>query len=495
MTLLGYIPDAPERSWRTYTGFIALAVTCTLAFMWVMFWNRYPLVFGDTGTYLMTAITGKFRTYRPSGYPLVVWLAVLTRALWPVVLFQAVIMAYLFVRIVRLDFGLPRVAVALSAVLVSLTTTLSWWVVTVMSDIWCGAVAMSVYLLLFHWGRICRLERLWLGVILLFALTFHISYPLIMIITLAIMLVLHMFKYLAIQAPVAGIRLIAAILILGGLFFPLSNLIRNKTITPSSGAGLLLLARVATDGHVVEMLKDRCPDEDFTLCAHIPALEAMLKERPPSKKRNEWPCPCSEEGYVNWILVFGEGSPIRQVYVHQGSKDMGRVLWASLKHDPVGHMVSIVEGTWDLLANSALTPFIDGRPGLGARLSKLSSSEHQKFRGSRSYGGTLRVGWFNIVIRPLVNIGMVLCVLAIVLLLVKRSGPAPDSNYSRPFLRNATYFFVFCLINAAVMYTMVGDHTRYQSRCSWMIAMQPLLLVFVAAVHGLRAMFTRRKIS
>jgi hypothetical protein len=440
-----------------------------------MVWNGYPILYGDTGGYLKSAMERTVNAYRPSGYPLVMALAAATHRIWPVAALQALVMAYLFVTLARVDLQLRARPTLILVLATAASTTLPWWTISALSDIWCGAVAVSAYLLLFRWPRLGLVERLLLAVLLALALTFHISFPIIMGGTLGAVLLLHLVGRVRIAAPVAARVGIVVLIALGGLFYPLANLLGNRNPSPSTGADLLMLARFAGDGLVLDMLEDRCPEAAFRLCERIPELEATLERQRPSEAR-QWPSDCSAEGYVNWILVFDPTSPMHQIYLREGADDLKRVMLASLRHDPVHHVGSIIGGTWDLLLNNAINPVIDGRPGPGPYLAELSPSEQEAFNRARARRGKLYTSRFNLWLKPAASAGMLVCLASLVILLVRGQKAGGGQEKLGPFVRNASYFLIFCVINAMVMYSVVGDHTRYQSRCSWMMAMQPLIL-------------------
>ena len=79
---------APDRTAR-----LAVPVAATLL-LWPAVWNGYPIVFADTGTYLSQAIHLYAGWDRPVFYSLFMLPLHLTVTLWPVVVAQALLAAW-----------------------------------------------------------------------------------------------------------------------------------------------------------------------------------------------------------------------------------------------------------------------------------------------------------------------------------------------------------------------------------------------------------------
>src|SRR5690242_13587429 len=67
----------------------------TLLFLAIAIWNRFPLVFYGTGGYLAEGLEGAFLPERSSVYSLLLYLTGSSMSLWPVVILQAAMTAYL----------------------------------------------------------------------------------------------------------------------------------------------------------------------------------------------------------------------------------------------------------------------------------------------------------------------------------------------------------------------------------------------------------------
>ena len=70
--------------------------------LWPAVWNGYPLVFADTGTYLTQAIHHYAGWDRPIFYSLFMFPLHATVTVWPVVIVQALITAYVLHLVCRI---------------------------------------------------------------------------------------------------------------------------------------------------------------------------------------------------------------------------------------------------------------------------------------------------------------------------------------------------------------------------------------------------------
>ncbi len=472
---------------------LAQWLLAALMLQWVWAWNGGPILFGDSGQYLLSAQTGNLTAYRPSGYPLLLLPALWVRSPWPLLWLQAGVTAWLLLRLLRLELKLPPWACLTAALGVCLLTTLPWWVVTVMSDLWAALTALAAYLLIFHWPRQGAMERAGTALVLLMGLVSHISAVLVLVVTLLLTALLwwagRLGGLLPAGAARAGVATVAAAIVVGGLFFPAANLWQHHTPAPATGAARLALARVAADGLVLDMLEERCGNpahHQYSLCVHLGSLKSMLA-MPPEKNPTAY-CPCSQAGYVTWALNFGRNAPLHAAYVQDGATDAGRVLWDSLLYHPWGHLKAVLRGTWDIYGNAVISPFINGKPGMAEVIRQFFLPEDfTAFKKARTYRGTLRPEVFNRWLLPMVWLGGAVSLAGLLLLLGGRGLLARLAPAYGAWARLAAFSLLFTLSNALVMYAAVGDHTRYQSRCSWLVAMQPVLLLLLVLVRRRRA--------
>src|SRR5437868_1833321 len=137
-----------------------------------------PLVYPDSGTYLLQAIELRGEINRAPYYSLFVFPFHLRFSLWPIVFAQGVIcsiLVYLIVRVIcsRQDFWFLLGA----GIVLSLFTSLPWFSGQITPDVFTALVILAIFLLAFAWDRLSPAERWFLVVALTVMLCFHLTFP------------------------------------------------------------------------------------------------------------------------------------------------------------------------------------------------------------------------------------------------------------------------------------------------------------------------------
>ncbi len=159
-------------SWRFAASAIALA---SLVYLWPALWNGFPLVYWDTGGYLMAAIKGEYEPNRSIFYARFVDFAGKPSA-WGVAGAQSMLAASALGLAVR-GFTQDRRALVLALGFGALSS-LAWYAGWLMPDLFTGlALAITVAL---AFGRLGAAARAFLWLVLVFSMTVHTShFPLV----------------------------------------------------------------------------------------------------------------------------------------------------------------------------------------------------------------------------------------------------------------------------------------------------------------------------
>ena len=128
--------EAPSRS--ELAGFL----------LWPAVWNGYPIVFADTGTYLAQAIHRFAGWDRPVFYSVFMLPLHATVTLWPVVVVQAVVAAWILWLVCRaLLPQISRAAFVGGTAILAVATWLPWMVSELMPDVFAPLLVLVVCLL------------------------------------------------------------------------------------------------------------------------------------------------------------------------------------------------------------------------------------------------------------------------------------------------------------------------------------------------------------
>jgi hypothetical protein len=262
---------AGERAGHRY-GAIAAILAGALLLVWPAFLNGYPLVFSDTGAFL-------HQTAPPPGGPLVIWdkphvYGPLLHAfhwrvsLWGPLLAQGLVVSWLLwvtQRVLRNGAsGWTHLAVCAAA---ALLTPAPFTVALLMPDVFAPAVLLALLLLAFGTrgdAALSATESLALFVIAALGIAAHLSHlPLAAAVAaFALLLTRRIRPALRAAAPILG----AALLLVG------TNLWGHGRATLSPHGATFLLARLQADGPAAAVIRARCPDSGWYLCAFADRL-------------------------------------------------------------------------------------------------------------------------------------------------------------------------------------------------------------------------------
>jgi hypothetical protein len=145
------LPLAVKPAARDRGAFLAGVAILSVMFLGVAFWNGFPLMFYDTGAYLAEGISHTFLVERSPVYSLLLLFTGGAVSLWPVVILQALMTAYLIVLMAHIevpDISLRGITV-IGACLMGLTG-IGWYVGQVEPDCMTALLMLGSYLLLFR---------------------------------------------------------------------------------------------------------------------------------------------------------------------------------------------------------------------------------------------------------------------------------------------------------------------------------------------------------
>ncbi|WP_203074381.1 hypothetical protein [Falsiroseomonas ponticola] len=248
---------------------LAWLMAGALMLVWPAFLNGYPLVFSDTGAFL-------HQTAPPPSGPLVIWdkphvygpllhLFHWHLSLWGPVLAQGLLLSHLLWLAQRALLGQARpgwhlLACAGAAAL----TTAPFTIALLMPDVFAPAVLLALLLLGFAADRLSRAEAWWCGLVAALGIAAHLSHlPLAAAIILLVALVAR---------RVAPVLRVAAPLAVAVLALVASNAALHGRAALSPHGATFALARLQADGPAAAVIRDRCPEAGWYLCAFADRL-------------------------------------------------------------------------------------------------------------------------------------------------------------------------------------------------------------------------------
>ena len=420
-------------------GTVASIGLAAALLLWPAFWNGYPLVFSDTGTYLSQAIEHYVGWDRPVFYSLFLLPLHLTLTTWPAIVVQALLVAHVL-HLVRRTL-LPDASVWWLLPLagaMTLASSLPWFVSQLMPDVFTGVLVLVLGLLVFAPERLSRRERIWLMAFAAFMIAAHQSHVLLSLALLAVLLPLRGTVALHSVAP-----LVLAVVALVSV-----NLLAFGRASLSPFGNVFLLARVIYDGPGADVLRRDCPAAGWRLCASVDRLPAGADE----------------------FLWRDDGPVVQAGGAKLVSREADAIIAAALRAEPGREALAFMRNAARQLARFATGDGLQAWPATVTPWIErdFPHSEAGAYAASRQSAGMLEVpAWMQALHLATALAGVAACVALLL--------PAPRKRISgHPAAGFAAAALLALLANAAITGGLSGPHDRYQSRIMWL---PPLIAV------------------
>ncbi|MEI7662130.1 MAG: hypothetical protein WCK34_08030, partial [Bacteroidota bacterium] len=242
------------------------------AFLWIAVYNRYPVVYPDTGAYIHAGCSGTVPVDRPVIYGLFVRHISMLRSLWFVAVVQGLTAVFLVVQTMKL----ARVenkpfTLFVTCLLVSVCTTCGYYIGQIMPDIFSAFMWWSLGLILLSEKRPVPASIL-LYIILIFSSITHFSNLLGLILFSAGALLVFL-----ISGNVKHAKKLWIIPVISLLAVFAVNFIAEKKIFVSKCPNVFFTAKLCSTGILKTYLSGTCPQENYKICSYRDALPNTLE--------------------------------------------------------------------------------------------------------------------------------------------------------------------------------------------------------------------------
>ena len=247
---------------------LAVAVPCGAALLiWPAFFNGYPLLFSDSGGFLHQTLGPLMLWDKPYVYGPFLHAFHWRISLWGPVIAQGLILSHLLwltLRVMRRDAA-PLWHLGLCA-FAALATAAPFSAALLMPDIFAPIVVLGLFLLGFGGAALTRFERGYLLALVALGIAAHLAHLPLALGLCGIALLLRLWctpvRLFAMALPV--VVAVAALFV--------TNAIGHGRVALSPYGSVFLLARLQEDGPATAVLKARCPDAGWYLCAFTDRL-------------------------------------------------------------------------------------------------------------------------------------------------------------------------------------------------------------------------------
>jgi hypothetical protein len=442
----------------------ASIAAASLALAWVAFYNGYPLVFADTGTYLGQALQRYLGWDRPVFYSFLLLGLHWGLTLWVVPVAQSAVLAHLVWLVLRTLGAGGVLRYGLVIALLSVATAAPWFAAWMIPDVFTGAVVLVLWLLGAVPERLSMTERLWLVGLGTIAIVVHQSHvPL----AAGLVIVLLAGRWLFRLAPPLGARgtaLLLAPLFAAMLGMMLANLVGHGRFSLSPFGANFLLARVIYDGPGAATLVEACPQMAWRLCAY-------LAELPPASLRY----PSSDH------FLWQPDSPFYRLgHPRQTAPEAAAIVAETFRRHGLWQLQRMARNTLTQLrqfrtgVGTDFGPWL-GSPGPEPVIAEFLTGDLVAFRSARQATGELHL------LAPLRRLHSTVVVLSLPSVIVAAVAAWRRGQRAGTLLVAAILAAIFG--NAVLAGGLSAVHDRYTARLAWLMPAASLALFLVRSAE------------
>jgi hypothetical protein len=454
------VASAPAQGVRAALGVALLA----LFFLGVALWNGFPLIFYDTGAYILEGLGHVFLVERAPVYAELLYLAGGAYSLWPIVVFQALLTAYVILEVARSEVpGLTLAQFLGIGTILTLLTGIAWYAGQVEPDCMTPLVVLGGWLLLFRQHRLGRGRSIVMTLITGLAVASHPSHlGLLCGLLLAAGLLKLAVRWRqgapgmlpdpSLRGGLAGLA-VALLVIVAGNFA-----MTGKVFLVNKSGSVFVFARLMQDGIVKRLLDDACPprgNATYRLCD----FRNRLKYRADA-----------------WLWGDSTFRALGGFSGRQQQQEDRRMILDSLKRYPFLHVRAAISDSVRQMLMFRTGDGIEPQEWvLEPEFRRMIPRQLNAYLGARQQMGLLRFNTLNLIHVPIGAISMLG-----LLLLIQHAGLL--RRWDEAIL--PAMVLLALIGNAIICGTFSNPHDRYQSRVIWL----PTLVLILALTRDRRSL-------
>lgn len=460
---------------KNYLTNFLLSAFALLLLLYPAIDNGFPLVYSDTGTYIVSGFEGYVPVDRPIMYGLFVRHISLAHSLWFVVLFQATIIFLLILALYKYLIKAEFIFIksALTIAILSLLTGLPYYVCHIMPDFLTGS-GIIVMTLLFFKERLNNVVIFFLVLLFIVINISHLSHLLITTI-LATFLIIYLIFNKG-NFKVKKIVFISAIIVLSWLVLPSINYLHGSNFQISRAKNIFIMGRLAETEILSQYLSHNCKTKHYELCNYKSDL-------PKQSFRFIWDNPgpllsgnCMKKGWDNcWLEKDKEYSRI-----------INDIVTTPIYYLPL--FKEIVKGTFKQLIDFELGPFdrmMEGSPVL-PNIERYLKRDIKEYRSAKQASGNLYFRSREKVQNTVVFISALLLILIFAIKNLRNS-------ISYELIIFTAIVMVGLIVNAFICSTLSTVVNRFQGRVIWLVPLLAILIFVHLSSKSSFALFKNNK--
>ena len=430
-----------------------VAVLCGAALLiWPAFFNGYPLLFSDSGGFLHQTLGPLMLWDKPYVYGPFLHAFHWRISLWGPVIAQGVMLSHLLwlmQRVVRSD-AQPLWHIGLCA-FVALATAAPFSAALLMPDVFAPMVVLGLFLLGFGGAALSRWEHAYLVALVALGIAAHLAHLPLALGLCCVAVALRLWRYKA--------RLVVMVLpvVIAVAALLLTNAIGHGRIALSPYGSVFLLARLQEDGPASAVLKARCPDVGWYLCAFTDRL----------------PMPAND-------FLWAPDSPVNRDAAGAPrflggamlAPEAGQIIAETLRTAPLGVLRAMAANMLAQLASFSIGDTLDNahfavavRPRIEQGFPARALAAFDQARQAQDL--------LQDAVLPLNPLHLLVVLLALPMLLWSAWR---GQSFALPLV---LFVLAAVLGNALICGGLSAPHPRYGARIMWLLPMTALLLVLM----------------
>lgn len=424
------------------------------------FYNGYPLVYSDTGSYIQSGMDLVIPEHRTIMYGLFVRFFSLNFSLWSAVFVQSLIVSYVLWQVTKaVSKSISKRLFLVILALFSWFTGLGWYSSQIMPDIFTVTVVGALFLLALK-NDYKVYQKIIFSALIIFSINAHFSNYLISILTILGLFVITRTKFIPKAKQELSFLLPTIIVVVSLVTGSLVNYTVGNTFKMNQGSHVFLMGKMLDSGVLKTFLDDECKNDNYVLCP--------CKDSLPNTSRD---------------LLWDPKSPLYQNDGWQGSQEpFNKILFdifTSPKHLALFTYNATLSSVTQLFQNDVGSGLVSNwykdptSPPYGA-ISKHFPFELKQYRQSRQNGNLWDQGLDFTFINYINHILLVLS--SVFLFFIFTSKSKRKSIDIRVQLIVVTFLFGV-LVNAIVAGSLANVYDRLQSRISWTIIFCVVLIL------------------
>lgn len=440
-----------KTTWHLFLGTIILST--------IALYNGYPLVYSDTGCYIVSGFEKLIPTDRPITYGLFIKFSSLGISAWLVVFFQNLITAFIILKTIQIfnfnEKHFSRVYFFILLVLV-LFTGIGWYSNQLIPDFFAPITILTLFIL--H-----KLKKLFdfQGIVLLFililSLVSHFSHLLLgSILICTILIAKTIFPFFK-EISYKRILIIASIIFISWFIIPTINYSIDQKFTLSRGTHVFLMAHLNDTGILKKFLDEKCPDSEFKDCKLCEYKDSL-------------PTDLASFIWSNNILKETGG------WI-DSKNEYDKIIHATLK-DPqflaLNIYRSVTYGFIQLTKNEigqGLSPYKEGSPPY--------TQIHGKFKAeTNNYMNSRQNQWNGLLKRDLVNTAQLILLAMSLLILALILPPSFFQKLDKTQRIFLLFIIISIVLNSFITAGLNSPCSRFQARVVWLLPFSLMIIGF-----------------